>query len=72
MISHLKTNHEKESTEFPCLMITDLKNLVVLFEQPESGTVVHAGRSNWRVGVTYHNFNMGLFSLFKGEITLSN
>ena len=68
------TTRKKSGTpveHFPKLMISDM-GTVVLFTEEETGTVVHRGDSNMRVGDFSETWHVPGFKDFEGVIELKN
>ena len=58
--------------KYPCLMITEEKDLIVLFISSTKGICVMSDHPNFKVGEYSNVWCMMSFVPFDGEITLKN
>jgi hypothetical protein len=56
---------------FPCLLVSQGSDIIVLFTEDSTGTVV-SGNGAYRVGEFCKTWNMNTFKPFSGTVTLSN
>lgn len=68
------TKQSKSKPDYPCLMTSALLDLVVLFTEPKTGTVVWVGEDEEKVYPVGHvgTFSMDDFTEYTGDIILSN
>ena len=65
-----ETNEDKVKSFYPRLMSSD-KGRVVLFVQPNRGTIVHAGdRASGSLGYFSDDWDMTRFKSYNGEVIL--
>lgn len=70
-----KTDKQTNKNEYPCLMIYEnYKSFIVLFEGVGVGTVVWTNEHcrDWVVGSREDDWCMKYFTLYEGEVVLSN
>lgn len=76
MKTTVTTKNAAQAFKYPCLMKCIEADLVVLFNESSCGTVVHrsgAFHSGSRMlGEVADDFDMNLFYLLDGSVTLSN
>ena len=67
-------NKEEKAIEikYPCLMISNDNQIVVLFDRRGSGYVVYSERQTQPFGYYSNSWVMPSFELFKGTIELTN
>ena len=58
--------------KYPCLMITEEKDLIVLFVSSTKGICVMSDHPNFKVGEYSNGWAIDNFNQFDGEITLKN
>jgi hypothetical protein len=68
----IEVNNKEQNTEieFPCLMISDDSECIVLMHKEEIGIALK--HENQEIGYFSNNWDMSEFKPFKGTITLSN
>lgn len=66
-----KIKYKENETKFPKLMISP-NNLIVLFTEPEIGTVVFCQHGFHNIGTYEENWLMQNFKDFDGIVELSN
>ena len=69
--SNVKGADESKKNPFPRLMVNDRTDLVVLFSDPDVGTVV-SSKDACEVGDYVSDWIMDHFTDFEGTITLEN
>jgi len=58
--------------KFPCLMVTEEYDVIVLFTSLTNGTCVMSEHPNYKVGEYSNGWAIDNFNQFDGEITLKN
>ena len=58
--------------KFPCLMVTEEYDVIVLFTSSTKGICVMSDHPNFKVGEYSNGWVIENFKLFDGEITLKN
>jgi len=75
MKSKIKVAEVNREIVFPCLMIWENTDMIVLFTANKTGVIVHRGCGMWKLGKyseTWADCNSKEWQLFKGSITLEN
>jgi len=65
----VKVEQVEQEWNFPCLGIAE-NGLIVLFSEPKKGTVVVTPNKVYIIGYISDNWEMSLFTPFKGKITI--
>jgi hypothetical protein len=67
------SNQKCSNLPYPKLMVaTSNSNLVILFQDSRTGTVVSSGNSSYTLGQHRHDIQNNLFEEFKGSVCLEN
>jgi hypothetical protein len=68
----IQENESKEKVKYPCLMISDVKQIVLMTRNCE-GTVIYPGEGDlYKIGEYLTGWYMQTFKPFMGRITLEN
>jgi len=65
-------NEKSKEIEYPCLMIAKETKRVVLFYEEGSGVLLHGGITHLYIGNIRQSFDMDIFEIFNGTVTLEN
>ena len=67
----LSTN-KKENIRYPCLMINDFKNCIILMTSDGTGTILWDANPRWIGHFQEKHWDMDYFEPFTGTLSLSN
>ena len=68
----IKEVEEVEELRFPRLMEGTESSVVVLFVEPNKGSIVCVGTNDNEIGWYHNDWQMEFFKDFKGELILTN
>ena len=66
------TEHKEHHISYPCLMISNLDELVVLFISEGVGTAVNGASQSQVLGTYSSSWVMGSFTPYNGTVTITN
>lgn len=67
-----KKSNQEPKIKYPCLMIDDKCDRIVLFINGYAGIVVYGGDGDIPMGISSSSWDMSLYRPFEGSVTLSN
>jgi hypothetical protein len=68
----MKSIHEENQNEYPCLMESTKNDVIVLFNEESQGMVVNTSCKQYKIGEYNDLWNMSVFTKLEGKVILEN